>query len=157
MELTGSVLLPAQRPPVRSARARPPGRPQQAELDRTEAGTKSPGTLDTYRSIYRRHIESTLGALRVWEIDTPVVDRVLEGIEQKTVSGARAARIVISGMMRLAARHGAVTVNPVREVGRIEAPSRPKPKSLTADERQQWLDALETSEAAQLRDLPTCH
>ena len=29
------------------------------------------------------------------------------------MSGARTAKIVISGMMRLAARHGAVTVNPL--------------------------------------------
>jgi integrase len=118
------------------------------------AGTKSPGTLDAYRSIYRRHVKSALGALRVREVDTPVVDRVLGATKNKTVSGARTAKTVISGMMRLAARHGAVTVNPVREVGRIEGTPRHKPKSLTAEERQQWLDALETSEPAQLWDLP---
>jgi len=37
-----------------------------------------------------------------------------------TVSGARTAKLVISDLMRFAARHGAVTVNPVREVARIE-------------------------------------
>jgi hypothetical protein len=95
-----------------------------AEIERAvDAGTKSPGTLDAYRSIYRRHVEPALGGLRVREVDTPVVDRFLEATKTKTVSGARTAKIVISGMMRLAARHGAVTVNPVREVGRIEAPT----------------------------------
>lgn len=49
----------------------------------------------------------------------PVVDRVLTAIKQKTVSGARTAKIVISGVMRLAARHGAVTINAVREAARI--------------------------------------
>lgn len=125
------------------------------EIERAvNAGTKSPGTLDAYRSIYRRHVKPALGALRVREVDTPVVDRVVEATKKKTVSGARTTKIVISGMMRLAARHGAVTINPVREVGRIEGTPRHKPKSLTAEERQQWLDALEASEPAQAWDLP---
>jgi integrase len=119
-----------------------------------DGGSKSPSTLDTYRTIYRRHVGPALGALRVQEVDTPVVDRVLAVIKQKTVSGARTAKIVISGLMRLAARHGAVTINPVRETARIEGAPRRKPRALTAQERQQWLAALEVSEAARLWDLP---
>jgi len=57
-------------------------------------------------------------------------------------------------MMRFAARHGAVTVNPVREVGRIEGTPRHRPTSLTAEERQRWFDALEASEPARVWDLP---
>ena len=125
------------------------------EIERAvDVGTKSPGTLDTYRSIYRRHVKPALGALQVREVSTPVVDRALAVTKRNTVSGARTAKIVISGMMRLAARHGAATVNPVREVARIDDTSRRKPTSLTAEERQQWLDALETSKAAQVWDLP---
>jgi integrase len=119
-----------------------------------DGGSKSPSTLDTYRTIYRRHVGPALGALRVQEVDTPVVDRVLAVIKQKTVSGARTAKIVISGLMRLAARHGAVTINPVRETARIEGAPRRKPRALTAQERQEWLAALEASEAARLWDLP---
>jgi integrase len=126
-----------------------------AEVERAvDGGTKSPGTLDAYRSIYQRHVQPALGSLRGREVDIPVVDRVLTAIKPKTVSGARTAKIVISGLMRLAARHGAVTINPVREVTRIEGTSRHKPRSLTADERQQWLDTLEASEPAQAWDLP---
>ncbi len=124
------------------------------EIERAvETGARSPGTLDTYRSIYQRHVKPALGALRIREVDTPVVDRILDATRKKSVSGARTAKIVISGMMRLAARHGAVMANPVREVGRIEATPRRKPRSLTAGERQQWLDALEASDAAQVWDL----
>jgi integrase len=47
-----------------------------------------------------------------------------------------------------------VTVNPVREVARIEGTARHRPKSLTAEERQQWIDALEANESAQVWDLP---
>ncbi|MGH3973652.1 MAG: hypothetical protein ACRDS9_10045 [Pseudonocardiaceae bacterium] len=67
-------------------------------------------------------------------------------IKYKTVSGARTAKIVISGLMRLAAWHGAVTINPVRETARIEGTPRRKPRTLTAEERQQWLAALQASE-----------
>jgi integrase len=56
--------------------------------------------------------------------------------------------------MRLAARHGALTVNPVREVARIDrAPAR-RPRSLTAEERKQWLDVVEASKQARQWDLP---
>jgi integrase len=126
-----------------------------AEIEHAvDAGSKSPSTLDTYRTIYGRHVKPAMGALRVREVDTPVVDRVLAVITQKTVSGARTAKIVISGLMRLAARHGAVTINPVRETARIEGTPQRKPRSLTAQERQQWLAALQASEPARLWDLP---
>ncbi|HET9657113.1 MAG TPA: site-specific integrase [Kineosporiaceae bacterium] len=47
-----------------------------------------------------------------------------------------------------------MTVNPVREVGRIEStPARP-PRALTAADRKQWLDALEADKHARAWDLP---
>lgn len=49
-----------------------------AEVERAvDEGGKSPGTLDVCRSIHRRHVKPALGALRVREVDTPVVDRML--------------------------------------------------------------------------------
>src|SRR5947209_8502821 len=126
-----------------------------AEIEQAvNGGSKSPGTLDAYRSIYRRHIKPTLGELRLREVSTPVVDRVLAVVKARTVSGARTAKIVISGMMRFAARHGAVTINPVREVARIESTPRRPPRSLSAQERQQWLSAVQASEKAKAWDLP---
>jgi integrase len=125
------------------------------ELGRAvEAGDRSPGTLDTYRSIYSTHVKPALASLRLREVSTPVADRTLSAIKKKSVSAARTSKIVISGVMRLAARHGAVTVNPVREVARIDrAPAR-APRALTADERKQWLDAVEASKQARQWDLP---
>jgi len=49
-----------------------------------------------------------------------VVHRLLDATQHETVSGARTTKVVSSGMIRLAARHGAVAVNPVREVGQIK-------------------------------------
>ena len=126
-----------------------------AEIEQAvNAGSKSPGTLDAYRSIYRRHLKPVLGQLRVREVDTPVVDRVLGAVKARTVSGARTAKIVVSGMMRFAARHGAVTINPVREVARIESAPRRPPRSMSAQERQYWLSAVQASEKAKVWDLP---
>jgi integrase len=119
-----------------------------------ESGQRSPGSLDTYRSIYRTHVEPRLGSLSIREITTPVADRTLSAIKKKSSSRARTAKIVISGVMRLAARHGAVPANPVREVGRIDSTPARKPRALTADERTQWLDAVEANAKARRWDLP---
>ncbi len=126
-----------------------------AQVERAvDAGNRSPGTLDTYSSILRRHVRPALGELRVAEVTTPVVDRVLDAIKQRSVSGARTSKIVISGTMRYAARQGAVAVNPVREVGRIDSPPRRQPRALTGGERQGWLDVMKSSTKAQTWDLP---
>lgn len=119
-----------------------------------EAGRRSPGTLDTYRSVYRNCVEPALAELRVWEVTTPTVDRLLGRVKQRSTSLARTSKIVISGVMRLAARHGAVTVNPVREVARIDSEPSRQPRSLDAGERRQWLDLLEADQKACTWDLP---
>jgi integrase len=56
--------------------------------------------------------------------------------------------------MRYAARHGAVTVNPVPEVGRIDSTPVRRPRALTAQERKPWLDAVESNKQAREWDLP---
>lgn len=119
-----------------------------------ESGRRSPGTLDVYRSIYNRHVRPALADLRVREITTPVVDRALGVIKQRSSSRARTAKIVISGVMKLAARHGAIAYNPAREVARIDSEPRRPPRSLTAAERTAWLDAVEQSKKARDWDLP---
>jgi integrase len=126
-----------------------------AEVEQAvDAGQRSPGTLDTYRSVYRRHVEPALGSLRVREITTPAADRALAAIKRKSTARARTAKVVLSGALRYAARHGAIAVNPIREVARIDStPARP-PRALTAEERERWLDAVRASEKATDWDLP---
>lgn len=115
---------------------------------------RSPGTLSAYRSIYRCHVEPRLGALRVCEVVAPVVDRVISAIKAKSPSRARTAKIVVSQIMGFAARQGAITVNPVREVGRIDSVPKSKPRALTEQERAQWLAIVDGDERAQRWDLP---
>lgn len=119
-----------------------------------DAGRRSPGTLDTYRAVYRRSVLPALGEMRVREVTTPVADRVLRAIAERSPSAARTSKVVMSGVFGYAARHGVVAVNPVREVGRIESAPRRRPRSLTAEERRTWLAALEADERARTWDLP---
>ena len=133
----------------------PRSRQRPSEFERAvDSGRRSPGSLDAYRSIFRRHVQPALGELRVREVTTPAVDRALTVIAQRSVSGARTAKTVVSRTMHFAARHGAVSVNPTREVGRIESTPRRPPRSLSAAERQQWLKALESNDLARSWDLP---
>ncbi|MBT0773161.1 site-specific integrase [Kineosporia sp. J2-2] len=123
-------------------------------LRAVDDGVRSPGTYDTYKSVYRNHVQPALGSLTVREVTIPVADRALNTIKKKSTGRARTAKIVISGIMKYAARHGAVTFNPVREVARIDSRPKRRPRALTAAERQQWLNALESSERARTWDLP---
>lgn len=117
-------------------------------------GQRSPGTLDTYRYIYNTHIKPVLDALRVREVTTPVVDRTLSAIKAKSNARARTSKVIISGVMQYAVRHGAAVLNPVREVARIDGTPKRRPRALTAEERQQWLDAVEMDKRARDWDLP---
>ena len=76
-----------------------------------------------------------MGALRVREVGTPAVDRTLKAISAKAGPGAaKTTRSVLSGMFRLAVRHGAVNANPVREAAPISAPRKSRVRALTRDE-----------------------
>lgn len=61
---------------------------------------------------------------------------------------------MISGVMGLAVRYGAVMANPVREVERIESRPAKEPRALSAVERVQLLKQLQADETARRRDLP---
>jgi len=67
---------------------------------------------------------------------------------------AKSCRSVISGVMSVAVRYGAIAANPVREVERIESRPRPEPRALTMEERVRLLSQLQEDEKARCRDLP---
>ena len=61
---------------------------------------------------------------------------------------------MVSGVLGLAVRHGAITSNPVRDVGRIRSSPRRQPRALTPDERQLWISRLQADPDAVRKDLP---
>jgi integrase len=123
--------------------------------DQVSEGRRSPGTVETYRRQLKNHILPAMAEVRLGEATTPVVDRVIASIKKKvSPSTAKSCRSVISGVMGLAVRQGAILANPVREVDRIEAKPKREPRALTVSERVELLEQLQNDEKARRRDLP---
>jgi len=120
-----------------------------------ESGIVSPNTAELYERQLRNHVLPALGALRLREVTTPRVDVFLRSVrDSQSVPTARTCRSVVSGVMRLAIRYGAATVNPTREVTRIGGAGGRRPRALTPAERTRWLAQLEADPAAVRADLP---
>ena len=89
------------------------------------------------------------------EATTPLVDKVVGAIKaDASPATAKSCRSVISGVMGLAVRYGAVPTNPVREAERIESRPRRETRALTMEERVRLLKRLQEDEKARRRDLP---
>ena len=120
-----------------------------------DQGTRSPSTADVYRTHLDRHVLPGLGELRVREVTVPRLDSFLTMVRQTSgVATAKTARTVVSGVLALAVRHGAVSSNPIRETARIEGGVAKTPRALTASERARFLGQLEVDSTADRKDLP---
>jgi len=116
---------------------------------------RSPNTRQTYSYVLENYVIPTVGALRVREVSTPAVDRMLKMIEAKAGPGAaKTARSVLSGMLRLAVRHGAISANPVREASPIHAPRKSRVRALTRDEVEEMMRLLRSHGRGTELDLP---
>ncbi|MDQ1678072.1 MAG: hypothetical protein QOC93_3216 [Actinomycetota bacterium] len=116
---------------------------------------RSPGTVETYRRVFERHVKPALEELRLAEVLTPVVDRFIATVKEDVgAPTARTCKTIVSGVMGLAVRYGAVTTNPVREVERVEGLPKKEPRSLTEEERVAWVVQLAGDEDAVRKDLP---
>ncbi|MBA2324015.1 MAG: hypothetical protein H0V92_08410 [Pseudonocardiales bacterium] len=100
-----------------------------------DAGTRSPGTLDTYRSIFRQHVKPALDELQVQEVKTPAVDRALTVIKKRNGQRCpnREDRRLGHDAAGGQARRGDGQPGPRGWPDR-QQPKRP-PRSLTAEER----------------------
>jgi integrase len=111
--------------------------------------------LDTYRRHLANHVLPALGEVRLGEARTPLIDRVVSAIKREAgAPTARSCRSVISGVMGLAVRYGAVDGNPVRDVERIEGAPKKQPRALTVDEVVLLRRRLAEDEKAVRADLP---
>ncbi len=123
--------------------------------DLVNDGRRSPGSLDTYRRVINKHVLPTFAELRLAEMSTPLIDRYLRGVKANTgAPTARTCRSVLSGVLGLAVRYGAIAHNPVREVEPIEARPRRNPRALVDDEPAALVERLRADEKATARDLP---
>ncbi|PZE23896.1 tyrosine recombinase XerC [Curtobacterium sp. MCBD17_028] len=79
-------------------------------------------TLEAYRRSLRVHILPALGDVRIRECTVPLVDRFLAAVRATNGdAAAKRARVVLTGAMSLAVRHGAAPTNPVRETETVRA------------------------------------
>jgi hypothetical protein len=93
-----------------------------------DAGEKSPGTQELYRSALDLRIIPGMGELRLREVTVGRVSQLLTCTrENQGPMAAKRVRTVLNGMMTLAARHDAIKSNPVRDSGHITGtkPSTP--------------------------------
>lgn len=112
-----------------------------------EAGDRAPRTFATYESAWRLHIEPNLGSLTLREATTAVCEAWLVGLRKRLgPSICSTARAVLSGVLGYAARMDAIPTNPVGDLSPIPgAGSRKrKPRAMTAGERTEWLNWLDT-------------
>ncbi|MFI0484858.1 tyrosine recombinase XerC [Actinomadura sp. 9N215] len=128
----------------------------QAEI--TESGTL---TLQT-REIYERALDRILkamGGLLMREIDVPRCDAFVKAVRKSHgPSAAKTTRDVLSLLLGLVVRHGALDTNPVREIAKISTGRKTRPKALSredeavmlakaaGDERAAELDAADLIE-----------
>ena len=116
---------------------------------------RSPGTVDTYRRQLRNHVLPAMGQVRLGEATTPLVDKVVGAIKADvSAATARSCRSVISGVLGLAVRYGAISHNPVRDVERIESRPKKAPRALIVAERVELLAKLQDDDKARRHDLP---
>lgn len=126
-----------------------------AEEERLAAqGTKRMTSVDQYRDHYRRHVDKGLGQRRVRECTVSAIHNFLVKIAAKSPSTAVMCRKVLSNMLGLAVRHGALPTNPVRDAGRIKRKAKGKPRALVAAQIKDWLSKVDNNELAIAQDLP---
>ncbi|WP_165552907.1 helix-turn-helix domain-containing protein [Kribbella speibonae] len=123
--------------------------------ERIRDGKRSPTSLETYRRVIKNHIRPALAELRIGEATTQRIDTAITKIKERAgAPTAKTCRAVLSGMMRIAVRYGAITVNPVREIETIEAQPKSPPRALTNDEVTLLRRSLAADERAVEADLP---
>ncbi|MFD1054458.1 tyrosine-type recombinase/integrase [Terrabacter terrigena] len=119
-----------------------------------ESGQRSAGTLETYMRALDGHVLPALGGLRLGQVTTPAVNRVIVDLHTSVgAATARTCRSIVSGVMGRAVRHGAVPVNPARDVERLRSRPKRQPRALTVAERTQWFVGVAADRKAMERDI----
>lgn len=117
-------------------------------------GQRSPGTVETYRRQLEGNVLPHIGGLRLRELTTPRLDRIVLDLHQNVgAATARTCRSIISGTLSLAVRQGAIQTNPTRELERLESQPRREPRALTTDEQARWFLGLTRDGIAVRQDL----
>lgn len=88
-----------------------------------ENGTLAEATHTSYLAASKQLVEA-LGHLTVSELTVGRVEAHLVAVSAKTPTKAKLQRTVLTAQLGIAVRHGAISTNPVREVGGMRKPRR---------------------------------
>jgi integrase len=112
-------------------------------------GLRSPNTLRVYRSIWATEISKAVGQLRVRECTTSRLNAYLVSARDRLKPSYRlTVKALLTNVLALAVRRGALSVNPVREVESIARTDHKEVKALSAEQVGVWLKHLATDEIA---------
>lgn len=110
------------------------------------ASDRAPRTLTRYDEV-AVFIGSGLGGVRLRELTTQRLETFLRAVESANGSGnLKTTRSVLSGMLGMAVRLGALQSNLVRDTRGATKAKTATPKSLSADQLSQLLHDIRTSE-----------
>lgn len=91
-------------------------------------------TRDRYADVVDSHILPGVGSLRLREATVPALDRFLKALSLSNgKSTAKHAKTILSGILGLAVRHGAIDSNPLRDVSPVRVKSKAV-RALTVEE-----------------------
>lgn len=117
-------------------------------------GDKQLTTVDQYQVHYHRHIKKALGERQVQECTVAPIHKFLVKLAESSSANAVMCRKVLSGMLGYAVIHGALKVNPVRDVGRIKRKAQRPARALEASQVLDWLTKVDSNDEAKAADLP---
>ncbi|HZW45048.1 MAG TPA: site-specific integrase [Dermatophilaceae bacterium] len=110
-------------------------------------------TKARYSTIVVQFIDPGVGQLRLRELGVPAVDRLLRVVREKHgATTAKGARSVMSGMVGMAMRHGAMTTNPTRDVAPISVQKKIV-RALTPGETEHLVKMIRSDKEAKRLDL----
>lgn len=115
------------------------------------------GTDRVFRQVVKNNVVPALGAIRIAEARTSVINRAIATIKEKQGYGvARTSRTVLRGMFAFVVADGVLTTNPVNEVARINRPkqARKTVRALTHEQAEFIIDAARSNAVAVAQDLP---
>jgi integrase len=90
-------------------------------------------TISYYQRILRGVVVPALGDMLIADMTVGRIDRFLKDIAAYRPAQARGAKVVLGQMLAMAARHEALTGNPVRDTSRLRQPPR-HVKALTTED-----------------------
>lgn len=123
--------------------------------DEVAAGRMSPGTLRTYESVWRNHLEPAVRGWTLADVTPQRIDRLLKAIAaDQSQNIALTCRALLSSALKVARRYGAITTNPMHDTRPVAVPRPKQHVYLTQDDAVTLMRRLLADDEAHRLDIP---